>query len=70
MVVERVGGGHSGQVPDHSCRELHVARGAAEAPEIDGKVYIDAPREACAAGGFVDVIITESDPYDLLATLA
>lgn len=44
--------------------EPGVARGEADAPDIDGRVYlpITAP-----VGDFVEVSITGSDEYDLLA---
>ncbi|HEX2852504.1 MAG TPA: 30S ribosomal protein S12 methylthiotransferase RimO [Opitutaceae bacterium] len=44
--------------------EPGVARGAADAPDIDGRVYV--PREL-AVGEFADVKITGYQDYDLLA---
>ncbi len=44
--------------------EPGVARGEADAPDIDGRVYV--PREL-PVGDFVDVAITGSQDYDLLA---
>ena len=45
-----------------------IARSSADAPEIDGVVFIDTEAEL-SAGDFVDVTITHSDEYDLYATL-
>jgi len=44
--------------------EAGVARGEADAPDIDGRVYV--PREL-AVGEFVDVAITGYHDYDLIA---
>jgi ribosomal protein S12 methylthiotransferase len=44
--------------------EPGVARGEADAPDIDGRVYV--PREL-PVGEFVDVKITGYQDYDLLA---
>lgn len=44
------------------------ARSYADAPEIDGLVYIDTDREL-QPGQFVEVRITDSDEYDLFAEL-
>jgi ribosomal protein S12 methylthiotransferase len=41
-----------------------VARGEADAPDIDGRVYVP---DALPAGGFADVVITGAQGYDLLA---
>jgi ribosomal protein S12 methylthiotransferase len=43
-----------------------VARSYADAPEIDGKVYMDFV-EGVSAGDFVEVEIIDSDYYDLIA---
>jgi ribosomal protein S12 methylthiotransferase len=43
-----------------------VARSAADAPEIDGRVYIDGAWEL-DPGDFVDVEVTGSDEHDLWA---
>lgn len=45
-----------------------IGRSYADAPEIDGRVYIQSENEI-AAGEFVDVQITASDDYDLYGTL-
>ena len=44
--------------------EPGVARGEADAPDIDGRVYV--PREL-PVGEFIDVEITGYQDYDLLA---
>ncbi len=46
-----------------------IARSAADAPEIDGMVYID-DGQALEVGEFVTVRITDSDVHDLWAELA
>ncbi|HDR1921452.1 TPA: 30S ribosomal protein S12 methylthiotransferase RimO [Pasteurella multocida] len=47
-----------------------IARSTADAPEIDGVVYIDNPnRVAVKAGQFIEVKITRADAYDLYASL-
>ncbi len=47
-----------------------IARSMADAPEIDGVVYIDNPnRVAVKAGQFIEVEITRADAYDLYASL-
>ena len=45
--------------------ESHFGRSAADAPDIDGKVYFSAPRRV-AEGEFVTVKITEAMDYDLI----
>jgi ribosomal protein S12 methylthiotransferase len=42
------------------------ARTFAQAPEIDGEVLLEGAGDL-AAGEFVDVEITEAQPYDLIA---
>lgn len=47
-----------------------IARSIADAPEIDGVVYIDNPNQvAVKAGQFIEVKITRADAYDLYASL-
>lgn len=47
-----------------------IARSMADAPEIDGVVYIDNPnRVAVKAGQFIEVEITRADAYNLYASL-
>ncbi|MGC2165735.1 MAG: 30S ribosomal protein S12 methylthiotransferase RimO, partial [Gallionella sp.] len=45
-----------------------VARSSADAPEIDGLVYIENGRRLCM-GDFVDVKVIDSDEHDLWATV-
>jgi ribosomal protein S12 methylthiotransferase len=54
---------------DEVVDEGAVARSRADAPEIDGQVFIDGATHV-RVGEFVDVIIEESDEYDLWAHLA
>ena len=44
--------------------EVHYGRSAADAPEIDGKVYFKSPRRILP-GSFVDVVIDEVVDYDV-----
>ncbi|MFC0989785.1 30S ribosomal protein S12 methylthiotransferase RimO [Pasteurella multocida] len=47
-----------------------IARSMADAPEIDGVVYIDNPnRVVVKVGQFIEVKITKADAYDLYASL-
>jgi len=43
-----------------------VARSSADAPEIDGLVYVENPGKA-QVGDFLDVKIKDSDAHDLYA---
>jgi len=43
-----------------------IARSSADAPEIDGLVFIDTDLDL-QAGEFVNVVIKDSDEYDLYA---
>jgi ribosomal protein S12 methylthiotransferase len=45
-----------------------MARSSADAPEIDGLVFIDAQQDL-PAGEFVEVKIIAADEYDLYAEL-
>lgn len=47
--------------------EIHFGRSAADAPEIDGKVYFTAPARV-APGSFVDVKIKKVLDYDLVGS--
>ncbi len=47
--------------------EIHFGRSAADAPEIDGKVYFTAPARV-APGSFVDVNIKKVLDYDLVGS--
>jgi ribosomal protein S12 methylthiotransferase len=53
---------------EHETDEGWVARSYADAPEIDGLVYIDTD-DALQPGEFVQVRIVDSDEYDLYAEL-
>ncbi|MCB1936002.1 MAG: 30S ribosomal protein S12 methylthiotransferase RimO [Nitrosomonas sp.] len=46
-----------------------IARSSADAPEIDGLVYISNPPETLHTGDFVTVKITDSDTHDLYAQI-
>lgn len=53
---------------DEANAEQIVARSAADAPEIDGNVYIQAD-STVQAGDFIQVTIEDADEYDLYGTL-
>lgn len=55
-------------VIDEVDEEGPIARSIADAPEIDGAVYIDTD-EPLKAGDVVSVRITDADEYDLWAEL-
>ncbi len=44
---------------------IHYGRSAADAPDVDGKIYFSAPRRI-APGTFVEVTVTEALDYDLI----
>ena len=52
---------------DHVENGLTIARSQADAPEIDGQVYIEG--EMLESGQFVNVEITHSDEHDLWGKL-
>lgn len=54
---------------DEANEEQIVARSAADAPEIDGNVFIQADASV-VAGDFIRVKIEEADEYDLYGSLA
>ena len=54
---------------DEANAEQIVARSAADAPEIDGNVFIQ-PDQDVEAGDFIQVKIDDADEYDLYGTLA
>lgn len=56
-------------IVDEIDEEGPVARSKADAPEIDGRVYIDTDR-VLNPGDVVSVKVTQSDEYDLWAELA
>lgn len=49
--------------------DVAIARSSADAPEIDGKVYISHATQL-KPGTFADVVIEKTDEYDLMARLA
>lgn len=53
---------------DEANAEQIVARSAADAPEIDGNVFIQ-PNRDVEAGDFIQVKIDDADEYDLYGTL-
>jgi len=46
-----------------------IGRSMADAPEIDGNVYLDTD-EDLKPGDIVTVVVTDADEYDLWAQLA
>ncbi len=46
--------------------ECYYGRSAADAPDVDGKVYFFGKKGAIAPGTFVEVEITEASDYDLI----
>jgi ribosomal protein S12 methylthiotransferase len=63
-IAAEVSKSHVGQKLKVLVEEPGVARGEADAPDIDGRIYV--PREL-PIGEFVDVAITGYQDYDLLA---
>ena len=51
---------------DEVDEEGAIGRSAADAPEIDGKVYLDGITDL-QAGDFVEAEVTAADDYDLWA---
>ena len=54
---------HASQMKGH----YFVARGEADAPDIDGRVYIHAAKGALAVGQFATVKVIGHTDYDLIA---
>jgi ribosomal protein S12 methylthiotransferase len=54
---------------DEVDEEGAIARSSADAPEIDGQVYID-DGQSLGVGDMVEVTVTDSDTHDLWAQLA
>ncbi len=46
--------------------ECYYGRSAADAPDVDGKVYFFGPKGKIESGSFVSVEITEASDYDLI----
>jgi ribosomal protein S12 methylthiotransferase len=63
-VAAGIGRRQVGQQPTVLVEEPGVARGEADAPDIDGRVYVS---DDLPVGGFARVKITASDVYDLSA---
>ncbi|HTN48129.1 MAG TPA: 30S ribosomal protein S12 methylthiotransferase RimO [Burkholderiaceae bacterium] len=55
---------------DETGPTVAIGRSAADAPEIDGVVYVKTGRRRCKVGDFVDVAISAADPHDLHGSLA
>ena len=64
VIAREVSKGYTGRTIRVLVEEPGVARGEADAPDIDGRVYV--PREL-VVGEFVDVKINSFHDYDLLA---
>ena len=47
--------------------EIYFTRSFADAPDVDGKVYVRAPKGKYASGEFIRVRVTEALDYDLIA---
>ena len=50
-----------------SVAEVYYARSYADAPDVDGRVYLRAPKGAYSPGEFVRVTVAEALDYDLIA---
>lgn len=46
--------------------EIYYGRSESDAPDVDGRVYFNAPKGKYTFGDFVKVRITESLDYDLI----
>ncbi|MBX3630411.1 MAG: 30S ribosomal protein S12 methylthiotransferase RimO [Nitrosomonas sp.] len=69
LLTEKIG--HTMTVlVDHVEEHQIIARSSADAPEIDGLVYINNPPDALQAGDWITVTITDSDAHDLYAQIA
>ncbi len=64
-LTEKVGSIQTVLVDEVSSEQI-IARSKSDAPEIDGLVYLP-PTKNIKIGDFVDVLITDSDDYDLYA---
>jgi len=56
-----------GHVSKPDASELFVARSEADAPEIDGVVFVHSPKKTLSVGEFVWVKVTGHTDYDLIA---
>lgn len=69
LLTEKIG--HTMTVlVDHVEEHQIIARSSADAPEIDGLVYINNPPDALQTGDWITVTITDSDAHDLYAQIA
>jgi ribosomal protein S12 methylthiotransferase len=66
LLTEKIGRSMTVLV-DHVEDDQAIARSSADAPEIDGVVYISNPPDALLAGDRITVTITDSDAHDLYA---
>lgn len=66
LLTEKIGRSMTVLV-DHVENNQAIARSSADAPEIDGVVYISNPPDALQAGDQITVTITDSDAHDLYA---
>lgn len=69
LLTEKIGRSMTVLV-DHVEDDQAIARSSADAPEIDGVVYISNPPDALLAGDRITVTITDSDAHDLYADAA
>lgn len=69
LLTEKIGRSMTVLV-DHVEDNQVIARSSADAPEIDGVVYISNPPDALQAGDLITVTITDSDAHDLYADAA
>lgn len=69
LLTEKIGRSMTVLV-DHVEDDQAIARSSADAPEIDGVVYINNPPDALLAGDRITVTITDSDAHDLYADAA
>ena len=67
--LKRKVGGVERVLIDESGPSVGVGRSRADAPEIDGKVYVATGTRKLAPGQFVDVRIERADAHDLHGTL-
>ena len=68
--LQRKVGGRQRVLLDEVGPTVALGRSAADAPEIDGVVYVKTGRREVAVGDFVDVTIKSADAHDLHGSLA
>ncbi len=69
LLTEKIGRSMTVLV-DHVKDNQAIARSSADAPEIDGLVYISNPPDTLQAGDRITVTITDSDAHDLYTDMA